>query len=253
MDWQKDSLQLKEAFNRDGYVVLRSFFTNAEAEALNAHINRYITEVLPQLPSDAAFYEVKGQPDTIMRLQNMADHDNYFKELNCSEDFVRLAGLLLDDAVVNKNMQWFTKPARIGKETPPHQDGFYYMLEPNEALTLWLALDTVNDTNGCVRYVRGSHRRGIRPHRQSNVLGFSQGITDYGEGDDKAEMPIHVVPGDLIAHHCMTIHRADANPTDKPRRALGFVYYAQRAEADAGRQQVYKKELMERWLKEGKI
>ena len=57
----------------------------------------------------------------------------------------------------------------------------------------------------------------------------------------------------MIVHHCMTIHRAGSNATPNPRRALGLVYYAQRAKADAERQEAYKKELMERWKKEGKI
>ena len=253
MDWRNDSQQLKEAFDRDGFAVIRGFNTLKAVEALNAHIDRYIAETLPQLPPDAAFYEVMGQTETIMRLQNMADYDSHFKELNDSDRFTKLAELLLGDGVVNRNMQWFTKPARIGAETPPHQDGFYFMLEPNEALTLWLALDTVNDENGCVRYVRGSHRRGMRPHRETAVLGFSQGVTDYGEADYASEAAIYAAPGDLIAHHCMTIHRAGPNPSDHPRRALGFVYYAQRARADTERQAAYKKELMERWRKAGKI
>ena len=116
-----------------------------------------------------------------MRLQGMASYDDHFKELTESDRFAKLAELLLDDGVISKNMEWFTKPARSDAETPPHQDGFYFMLEPNEALTLWLALDTVNDENGCIHYVRGSHRRGMRPHNQTAVFGFSLGVTDYGE------------------------------------------------------------------------
>ena len=181
MDWQKDSGQLKADFDRDGYVVIPGFYTPQETEALNAHIDRFIAETLPELPSNAAFYEVKGQPESIMRLQGMASYDDHFKELTESDRFAKLAELLLDDGVISKNMEWFTKPAGSDAETPPHQDGFYFMLEPNEALTLWLALDTVNDDNGCIHYVRGSHRRGMRPHGQTAVFGFSLGVTDYGE------------------------------------------------------------------------
>lgn len=50
------------------------------------------------------------------------------------------------------------KPPRIGKGTPPHQDGYYFMLEPNEAVTMWMALEDVNEENGCVRYVKESHK-----------------------------------------------------------------------------------------------
>ena len=188
-----------------------------------------------------------------MRLQGMASYDSHFKDLTESDRFAKLAELLLDDGVISKNMEWFTKPARSGAETPPHQDGFYFMLEPNEALTLWLALDTVNDENGCIHYVRGSHRRGMRPHGQTAVFGFSLGVTDYGEADYQTEAAIHAAPGDMIVHHCMTIHRAGPNPTANPRRALGLVYYAQRAKADKEHQEAYKKELMELWEKEGKI
>lgn len=253
MDWQKNSGQLKAAFDRDGFVVIPGFYTPQETATLNTHINRFITETLPQLPSDAAFYEVKEQPESIMRLQGMASYDDHFKKLTESDRFAKLAELLLDDRVISKNMEWFTKPARSDAETPPHQDGFYFMLEPNEALTLWLALDTVNDKNGCIHYVRGSHRLGMRPHDQTAVFGFSLGVTDYGEADYQDEAAIHAAPGDMIVHHCMTIHRAGANTTANPRRALGLVYYAQRAKADKARQETYKKELMERWKKEGKV
>ena len=253
MDWQKNSGQLKADFDRDGFVVIPGFYTPQETAALNAHIDKFIAETLPELPSDAAFYEVKEQPESIMRLQGMASHDDHFKELTESDRFAKLAELLLDDGVISKNMEWFTKPAGSDAETPPHQDGFYFMLEPNEALTLWLALDTVNDENGCIHYARGSHRRGMRPHGQTAVFGFSLGVTDYGEADYQKEAAIHAAPGDMIVHHCMTIHRAGSNSTANPRRALGLVYYAQRAKADAERQAAYKKELMERWKKEGKI
>ena len=34
-----------------------------------------------------------------------------------------------------------------------------------------------------------------------------------------------VITGDMIAHHCLTIHRTDENTTERPRRALGIVFY----------------------------
>ena len=249
MNWKDDSEQLKSDFVRDGFVVLRGFYSSAEVEALNGYIDQYISEAIPQLPSSAAFYEVEGQSETIMRLQNLEEHDSYFAQLNASERFAGLAECLLGDGIVRKNMQWFTKPARSAAETPPHQDGFYFNLEPAEAITLWLALDTINAENGCIRYVRGSHRRGMRSHQASGVFGFSQGMSDYGEADAQLEVPIHGEPGDLIAHHCMMIHRAEANMTNQPRRALGFVYFAQRAKVNKESLGVYKKQLKEQRAK----
>jgi phytanoyl-CoA hydroxylase len=88
-----------------------------------------------------------------------------------------------------------------------------------------MALDPVDDENGCLRYVPGSHQEGIRPHGRSNVLGFSQGILDYGPADVAREVQIHLQPGDVVAHHGETIHRAMANRSAaRRRRAFAIVY-----------------------------
>ena len=133
---------------------------------------------------------------------------------------------LLGTPVVLRGVELFNKPAGIGKPTPPHQDGYYFCLVPSQAVTLWFPLDPVSEENGCIRYVRGSHRKGIRPHRISNILGFSQGLMDWGPEDEAAEVKALASPGDLLAHHCDMIHRADANPSRISRRALAIVYDA---------------------------
>ncbi len=62
-----------------------------------------------------------------------------------------------------------------------------------------------------------------------------------------------VDPGEAIVHHSMIIHRADANPSDRNRVALGLVYHAERAVQDVDRRDAYRKELAARWKAEGKL
>ena len=119
----------------------------------------------------------------------------------------------------------FNKPAGTNHITPPHQDNYYFCLKPPNVVTVWLALDVVDAENGCLRYVRGSHQLGIRPHNRSNVLGFSQGISNYSDADRAAEVPILMQPGDAVVHHGNTIHRADANSSStRQRRAFAQVF-----------------------------
>ena len=153
--------------------------------------------------------------------------------------------MLLEGPVIAKNLQYFSKPPGTGRPTPAHQDGYYFMLEPCEAVTMWLALDEVDTENGCVRYARGSHLEGVRDHSRTNTLGFSQGIPDYPTEQDRGrEEPLPASPGDLLIHHAMTIHRADGNESsDRPRRSLGFVYYSQRARVDADAHAAYQARL----------
>jgi len=76
-----------------------------------------------------------------------------------------------------------------------------------------------------VRYVPGSHRLPTRPHARSGVLGFSQGISDYGPADAQQEVPTRLQPGDVTAHHGNTIHLAGANRSaTRHRRAFAMVF-----------------------------
>ena len=245
--------EVKERFQQDGFAPMPGFIGTEEAAQVNEHVDRYIADILPGLPTSQALFEDVEDPESLMRLSNMEKHDSFFESWYHDPRFTGTASALIGDDIVYTSVQLFDKPPRLGKITPPHQDGFYFMLEPNEAITLWISLNPSDDQNGCMRFVAGSHRRGIRPHQRSNVLGFSQGITDFGTDDETAEVAVQTRPGDVIAHHSMTIHRTGPNPTERRRRALGLVYFAKRARHDAERATAYQEELFRTWEKEGKI
>ena len=253
--WQDQPQQALQSFTRDGYVALTGFLSADEVAETRAAVARLIRDRVPHLAREQVFYEELGQPDTLKQILGLYNHDSYFKRLMFGSKFEKLAELLLQGPVVGKNMQYFNKPPKIGKATPPHQDGYYFMLDPCEALTMWLALEEVDEENGCVRYVRGSHLLPLRPHGRTKTLGFSQGVTDYGTPQDlAAEVAFPAQPGDLLIHNALTIHRADANlSTTRTRQALGFIYYSERAKEDEVAHAAYQKRLSEDMKAKGKI
>lgn len=119
---------------------------------------------------------------------------------------------------------------------------------------MWLALEDVDEENGCVRYVPGSHRRGFRSHGKTGTLGFSQGITDYGPADTAVEVCMNAKPGDLLVHDAYTIHRADGNhSTTRTRQALGFIYFSARAREDTTAVRDYQSNLTREMVAQGKL
>jgi phytanoyl-CoA hydroxylase len=223
---------IRKRFDSDGVVHVPGFLSLEQVGELDHHLQRYIAEIVPDLPAADAFYEVAGEQRALKQLQRLSDHDSYFNALRQRNEYVDLAEQLLDGPVRLQGVEWFNKPARIGKPTPPHQDGFYFCLRPDEALTIWIALDDVDEENGCVRYLPGSHRKGIRPHGRSEVLGFSQAILDF---DPRTASPAFlgiVHRGDALVHHSSTIHWATGNGSGRERRALAMVFYSERAQRD---------------------
>ena len=241
-------------FQQDGFVVLRKYLNADEVSEMLDQVQRFVDDVIPTLSAEEAFYEEKSRPETLKQIHRMCEHDSFFADQMTGDRFRPLAESLLQTEVVVKNMQFFNKPPEIGKPTPPHQDGYYFMLEPNEALTMWLALDDVDEQNGCVRYLASSHLSGMRPHGKSGTLGFSQGISNYNETDLENETAIHAEPGDLIIHHSMTIHRANGNQSNtRHRRAMGMVYYSAEAQVASEKVAEYQRSLVEELTAKGDI
>lgn len=214
----------KDQFDRDGYVVVPSLLSPGDFQELVANLDRYIREVVPHVPEGDALYVDRSRPETLKQLHRM-ERDPFFRECANDPTWSGLARSLLGEDVEAMSVEWFDKPPGTPSPTPPHQDNYYFNLKPPNVVTLWMALDPVDEENGALRYVAGSHRRGIRPHSRSGLLGFSQGISDYGPEDAAREVLIRLQPNDVVAHHGETIHRADPNRSEaRHRRAFAIVF-----------------------------
>ena len=252
----KDGDSPEERFANDGFVRIERFYSPGQVAEVLSELDRYIAEVVPGTPDTDAFYEDKSRPETLKQLIRLSDHDDYFHRLLHRGAMPQMASLLLDEDARPINQQAFIKPpGGLSKATPPHQDGFYFHLEPCSALTLWLALDDVDEENGCLRFVRGSHLRGVRQHQRTQTLGFSQGVPDFGNARDQAdEVACPAAAGDLIAHHAVTIHRAGANrAAHRQRRAVGMIYYGMSARERSDEHEAYQQVLTDDLRKAGKI
>ncbi len=240
-----DYEKLKEDFDREGYVFIPGFLEGNDIARIRDRFEKFIETKVSEMPANFVFYEDKNDPATLKQLQDIQHYDNFFANILTGSEFEKIAEILLGEAAIGKNIEYFNKPPKIGKPTPAHQDGYYFMLKPNNAVTMWLALEDADEENGCVYYIKGSHKTGMRPHGRTSTLGFSQGITDYGDADHELEIPFPAKPGDLLVHHSLTIHRAGGNASERSRKALGLIYFGESAKEDLGAKNAYMKKLQE--------
>ena len=236
-------MDYRQAFEQDGYIHIRDFMSSEELQQIERHIDAYLTDLAPQLPKTEVMYDDYERPETLKRISRL-QLDPFFEALRSDSKLTEIARELLQDEVVPQSMQYFNKPPG-GTATPAHQDGYYFSLVPNEALTFWIPLDDVDDANGTLHYIAGSQNAGILPHHASQVIGFSQGIdatdfTPYGK-----EVVCIVKRGDALVHHSRTIHFAKANTSQRQRRVIGQVYFAKRAQVDPELKRLYQEALAE--------
>lgn len=229
-----DSIAIRTAFHRDGFVVVEGFFGESYLASLEAAMNQYIERVVPTLPPEQVFRE-HGRTGAIKSMNRLDEHDPYFAAFKSQAAYVDLvAGIFETEpgGITSESLQFFGKPAREGSATPWHQDNGFQHYAPPESLMIWLALDDVDEENGCVVFARGSQRLGTVAHRPSGVLGFSQTVTEPPDPARFPEVNAVMRRGSVSLHHCNIFHRSGPNRSVRSRRGLAVNFRTTRAQAN---------------------
>ena len=235
----------RQVFLEDGFLIVPAFLDPEETAEVREQAQRYISDVVPDAPADFAFYEDAGRPETLRQVNNMQLRDRYFAELYGHSRWRLLAEVVLGEPATCIGMQWYNKPPGTEHATPAHQDNASMNLDPANAVAMWLALDPVDSKNGCLRYIRGSQAEGLQRHVSRPVLGFSRRIERLDETMLECEVAVAMEPGDLVMHGPLTIHRADANRSPRPRRALLQLFAGASCRIDEDGLRGYEAELTE--------
>ena len=132
------------------------------------------------------------------------------------------------------------KPAERGGVTMWHQDApLWPIIEPMTEVSAWVALDDVDEENGCMSMVPGSHRWG-------NQIDFIRSVENYedmpGEWNGRRVEIIRcpVRKGEVHYHHALTWHGSHANTSQRPRRAIAIHYMTDETRYVASGQHVMK-------------
>ena len=234
----------KKSYDNLGYTKIPQFFSREYID----HINRAIDELDVQVRPTVFDEDGTGK---IKQIQYLHTRSDVFKDM--LERIRPSAEVLTDTKMLSVlNMQMFEKHPQLSKPTRAHQDNAYFQLSPATALTVWIALDDIDEENGCLYYTSGSHSSETIKHDRyhknttfrcrSGVPGLSMCIKDH---DESMDIPMPCNKGDVLIHNCNTIHRAGKNVTiDRRRRAIGIVFIPDDCQKDP-RLVAYHKEQLE--------
>ena len=115
---------LKQDFDRDGYIAVRPLFNATKMAEINRELDRYLRDVVPKMKDTEVYYEDKSDRGSVKQMMFLEKYDDYFARLLQSGVVHELAETVLGERAVPQNMEYFNKPPGIGKQTPPHQDGY---------------------------------------------------------------------------------------------------------------------------------
>ncbi|MEM7506168.1 MAG: phytanoyl-CoA dioxygenase family protein [Pseudomonadota bacterium] len=147
-----------------------------------------------------------------------------FLDLACDPDILDLVEAAIGPDIVLWGCHMFCKPAGDGMEVPWHQDGHYWPIRPLATCTVWIALESSDPGNGCLRVIPGSHRgERLFQHRDQAGAALSQRLAPDAFDEDKA-VDLTLDPGQMSLHDVYLIHGSRPNRSDRRRAGLAIRY-----------------------------
>jgi phytanoyl-CoA hydroxylase len=130
----------------------------------------------------------------------------------------RLAARFLEHDPIPVSCGAHLKPPRIGEQKRWHQDSAYFSAVPiKSVLGIWIALDVVDEENGCLYFIPELHGGGPLRHIYDVECCISPKALDLG-----AAVPVPLSPGDAVVFNGLSPHASPPNRSDRRRWSMEF-------------------------------
>lgn len=205
----------REAYDRDGYVIVSGLFTAEELAKLDAELTHLMT--------DAKVDKARGE----RFIHDIGRHSEPLRAFAEDARLIALVEDLIGPGLAIHSTKVLEKKAHDTVVCHWHQDEAYYrgpkQRESHCRMSIWMPLVNTGPENGGMRVVPGSHRPGVKDHQRFDYATCRLATLDGNEAMAGAiDCPIKA--GDLLLFHAKLIHSSGGNHSDRLRRALIVSY-----------------------------
>jgi ectoine hydroxylase-related dioxygenase (phytanoyl-CoA dioxygenase family) len=212
---------------RDGYVIKKKLFSESEISKLYK-----IAVEDDSLSKNAIDLNDQSGKKTKLTLWFTPGDDSFGYMIRCERIVNSVAQLLDSNApVCHFHSKLMQKEPRVGGAWEWHQDyGYWYknqFMFPDQLMSVMVALTEANQQNGCLQVIKGSHKLGRVNHGFAGEQVGADMIFVENALKTMDLVYVEIAPGDALFFHSNTLHRSEANLSDKPRWSIISCYNAQ--------------------------
>jgi ectoine hydroxylase-related dioxygenase (phytanoyl-CoA dioxygenase family) len=216
-----------EQFKTDGYLRSGRVISDEQVETLRDEMARVIADHgKPDVPQPVSLTNLNGNPETpVWQIINIWEASEPYRELMSNpiitEEMAQLTGASTL-RIWHDQIQY--KPASTGGTNMWHQDApLWPTIAPMTEVSAWVALDDVDEANGCMWMVPGSHLWGNQVKFWMTLKNWED-LPDIFEGHRIETRVCPVKKGEVHYHHALTWHGSPPNTSPRPRRAIAIHY-----------------------------
>jgi ectoine hydroxylase-related dioxygenase (phytanoyl-CoA dioxygenase family) len=209
----------RRQFEKDGFVVVPSLFSEDETAACRRHFTA-LREAGP-CPGDFEPFD-SSDPDPLARYPRLIHPHRWDDRARAWVTDGRLAhcltALMGEAPYAVQTMFYFKPPGARGQAL--HQDQFFLRVHPGTCMAAWLAVDDCDEANGCLQVVPRTHTLPVLCTVEADTAAsFTDMAVPLPEG--MTPVPVPMRAGDVLFFNGQLIHGSYPNTTtDRFRRAL---------------------------------
>ena len=219
-------------WENDGYLLLKRVIPEAIINGVRDRFAHVVDGIIRKLKEEGTIEDEGLELPFETRLAQVAGKDanrfgrSWRGEIATSEIFELHHAPLLVDAIgqltgtdVIGHPVFNARPKLPGQQltvVPWHQDSGYFGTVSENSLipTAWIPLVPVNESNGCLQVVAGSHRLGVVAHHTEEREGrFLEVMDEFIEDSRIVTCPMEL--GDALVFHNLTLHRSLPHTTSE--------------------------------------
>ena len=155
-------------------------------------------------------------------------------ELATQPEILDIVASLIGPEITVNGDYWVRFKMPTGKQSvfPWHQDSIYYngnadpnqqviLSERSQILTIWIPMIDVDERNGCLQVISGSHKQGLRPSRcdENGRLVPVEDVESWGKVQN-----VNMRVGDVFVFGNLTFHRSLENTSEDIRWSIDLRY-----------------------------
>jgi len=227
-----------QQFQRDGFLLGPQVLSESTVAELQEETLRVIADQGDgSKPQPVLCHNMTGNPDkAVWQIVDIWQASPAFRRLiempQIAEEIAQLSG---GEEIRLWHDQIQYKPAAVGGPNHWHQDAPYWppLTPKGEQVTAWVALDDVDDENGCMRMVPGSHLWGTHIRWLEALDNFDAMPSKFGGAPIEVKhCPVR--RGQVHYHHGLTWHGSGPNKSGRPRRAIALHYMTEKTRYASG-------------------
>jgi hypothetical protein len=206
---------------RDGQVVVRSLLTAGEVARFRELVNGALPKAYKvELPPGNETYQAAFD-----QYMNLWRADDAVREVTLHATLARTAAALLGVERVRVYHDQALYKVAGGGHTPWHQDQWYWPLDTDRTITMWLPLHDVGPEMGDLEFAVGTHRGPIGDEAISDEADavYDRYVAESAV-EIKATGPMRA--GDASFHLGWTLHRANPNVSSRDREVMTVIWFA---------------------------